>query len=273
MIRGARTTRRGLRRHDLVGLLEMHPRPRHQRHAYFRQRRIGDHLLRIVGGDAGVQQTFARQIQPADAGVFIDIAQDVGQLQRAAEMMREQDAVVLGEAEHPHRQPSDRAGDAVAIQIERRQIRRPDILRHIHLHAVDDGQEILALETESSNRGDIVAQSRRRLAPVQRVDIVAPLLKRRQPLGARAIGIGDVVDLPAESCRSETSPRAARAAECASPRRTNCRTRMSRNSHWLAAVSTSCAGRRFGHGPPSHRAAGHLAARSRRGYGRAVRAD
>ena len=42
-----------------------------------------------------MQQPFARQIEPADAGIFIDVAQDIGQLQRAAEMMREQDAVVL----------------------------------------------------------------------------------------------------------------------------------------------------------------------------------
>ena len=96
---------------------------------------------------------FARQIQPANAGVFVDIAQDVGQLQRTAEMMRQQDAVILGKAEYPHRQPSDRAGHAVAIQIERSQVRRADVLRHVHLHAIDDGQEILALETELANRG------------------------------------------------------------------------------------------------------------------------
>ena len=73
-------------------------------------------------------------------------------MQRAAEMMREQDAVGLAKTEHPHRQPPDRAGDAVAIQVERRQIRRPDVLRHVHFHAVDDGQKILALETKSLER-------------------------------------------------------------------------------------------------------------------------
>ena len=30
------------------------------------------------------------------AGILVDVAQDVGELQRAAEMMREQDAVLLG---------------------------------------------------------------------------------------------------------------------------------------------------------------------------------
>ena len=42
--------------HDLVGLVEMRPRPLDQRRAHLRQRRLGDHLVRIVAGDAGVQQ-------------------------------------------------------------------------------------------------------------------------------------------------------------------------------------------------------------------------
>ena len=37
------------------------------------------------------------------------------------------------------------------------------------------------------------------MALIQRVDVVAPLLERGQPLGPRAVGIGDVVDLPAET--------------------------------------------------------------------------
>ena len=138
--------------HDLVGLLEMRLRPLGQRQAHFRQRAVGDHLRRIVAGDAGMQQAFARQIEPAEAGVLVDVAQDVGQLQRAAEMMGEQDAVLLGQAEHPHRQPPDGAGDAVAIEIERRHVRRADVLRHVHLHAVDDGEKILALEAEGFHR-------------------------------------------------------------------------------------------------------------------------
>ena len=176
-----------------------------------------------------------------------------------------------GKTEHPHRQPSDRARDAVAIQIERREIRRPDILRHIHFHAVDDGQEILALETEPSNRGDIVRQPRRRMALIQRVDIVAPLLQRGQPLAAADRRNRRCRRPAGKSCRSETSPRAARAAKCASPRRTNCRTRTCRNSHWLPPPRASCAGRRFGHGPPSRPRGGSSRLPCRRGCRRAVR--
>src|SRR5258705_11399529 len=37
------------------------------------------------------------------------------------------------------------------------------------------------------------------MALIQRVDIIAPLLERGQPFGPRAVGIGDVVDLPAKA--------------------------------------------------------------------------
>src|ERR1700688_4501955 len=114
-------------------------------------------------------------------------------------MMREQDAVIMRQTEHPHRQASDRAGDAVAIQIERCKVGRPDVLRHIHLHAIDDGEKILAQQIEFSNRRNVVPQSRRRTAPIQRVDIVTPLLKSCQPFRPRAIGIRDVIDLPAKA--------------------------------------------------------------------------
>ena len=81
-------------------------------------------------------------------GILVEVAQDVGELQRAAEMMGERQAGIGLHAEHAHRQPPDRAGDAVAIKIERRAVGRADIGDHVHLHAVDDGDEILALEIE-----------------------------------------------------------------------------------------------------------------------------
>ena len=166
MIRGARTSTPRIAFHDLVGLLEMRFGPLDQPLANFRQRALGNHLLRIVAGDAGKQQAFARQIQPAEARVFIDVAQDIGQLQRAAEVMGEQDAVILGQAEHPDRQTPDGAGNAIAIQIERRHIRRTNVLWHVHLHAVDDREKILALEAEGFHRGGVILQTRRRMTVI-----------------------------------------------------------------------------------------------------------
>ena len=51
-----------------------------------------------------------------------------------------------------HRQPSDRAGDPVAIEIERGEVGRADVGDDIHLHAVDDGEEILAPQAEVADR-------------------------------------------------------------------------------------------------------------------------
>src|SRR5689334_14145207 len=44
---------------------------------------------RIGGVNAGARQGFARQIEPANARVLVDVAEDVGQLQRASEVMCE----------------------------------------------------------------------------------------------------------------------------------------------------------------------------------------
>ena len=123
----------------------MGPRPRNQRRARFGYGRVKNHLDRIGRRNARLHQRFARQIEPADRRVFIEIAQDIGQLQRTAKMMGQQYAVSFANSEHAHREPSDRARHAIAIQIEGRKIRSAHILRHVHFHAVNDRQKILLL--------------------------------------------------------------------------------------------------------------------------------
>ena len=59
---------------------------------------------------------------------------------------------LLVHAEDAHRKPPDGAGDAVAIEIERGEIGRADIGAHVHLHAVDDGEEILARRPKRAHR-------------------------------------------------------------------------------------------------------------------------
>ena len=85
-------------------------------------------------------------------GVLIEIAQDIGQLQRAAEMMRKRKPVFALHAENAHRKPPDRAGDAVAIKIERRVVRRADVGDDIHFHAVDDGEKSSRSQIEVAHR-------------------------------------------------------------------------------------------------------------------------
>src|SRR5262249_60609941 len=95
---------------------------------------------------------FARQVEAPDRGILVEIAQDVGELQRAPQMMGKQPAVFAAHAEYANRQAPDRARDAVAVEIERGEAWRPDILARIHLHAVGDGEEILLRQTEVADR-------------------------------------------------------------------------------------------------------------------------
>ena len=124
-----------------------------------------------------------------------------------------------------------------------------------------------------SNRGDVVPQSRRRMALIERIDIVAPLLKRRQPLRPRTVGIGDVVDLPAKAV--DLKHRLALLAR-QNPHRRVKRTAGRRRSVtriWLPPPAASCAGRRFRHGPPPTARRASLAGDARRRCGRAIRSD
>ena len=126
------------------------------------------------------------------------------------------------------------------------------------------------LRSNRRNRGDIVAQPRRRMALIQRVDIVAPLLKRGQPLRPRPVGIGDVVDLPAKAV--DLKHRLALLA------RQNAHRRVKRTAgrgrpvtrHWLPPYRASCAGRRFGRRAAARPRGGSFRWPSRRRCGRAV---
>jgi hypothetical protein len=76
---------------------------RSERRAHARQRRIVGDLHGVGHRDTFARQQFMRQVATVDAGVFVDIAQDVGQLQRAAQVVREQPAGLLLHPEYPHR--------------------------------------------------------------------------------------------------------------------------------------------------------------------------
>ena len=130
MMRGARTTRRGFFAMIAWASREMLPSPSRRRRAGFGDGRTRHDLGRVGRGDAGRLQRLARQIEAPERGVFVEVAQNVGELQRAAEMMRERNARVRRHAEHAHRKASDRASDPVAIEVERGAVRRADIGDH-----------------------------------------------------------------------------------------------------------------------------------------------
>src|SRR6185503_5845721 len=156
------------------------------------------HRLRVGGFEPGRPQRFQRQIEPSDAGVLVEVAQNIGELQGASQMMRELETVMGVHAEHAHRQPPDRAGDAVAIEIEPRQRRRADVLGRVHFHAVDDGEEIGLIERKPLDRTGKARQRGRGAAAIERIDGFAPLRQAGEPRRTRRVAVGDVVDLAAE---------------------------------------------------------------------------
>jgi hypothetical protein len=50
-------------------------------------------------------------------------------------------------AKDPHRDPADRHCHTLAIEVELREARRPNVSPRVHFHAVDDGEEIVAPQT------------------------------------------------------------------------------------------------------------------------------
>ena len=60
---------------------------------------------------------FARQIQTVSSGILCEIAQDVGQLQRAAQRFRDGMGGVAGIAEYVNGEMADRARDTCAIEV------------------------------------------------------------------------------------------------------------------------------------------------------------
>src|SRR5436305_1719969 len=100
-------------------------------------------------------------------------------------MMGEQLAGPALKTEYADRETSDRARHAIAVKVEHGKIGRADIFERVHLHAIDDGEKILARQIELAHRpyqaGDFGAD----LSLVKRVDLVAPFGELGQPLRPR----------------------------------------------------------------------------------------
>ena len=106
--------------------------------------RLGHNRLRVhLAAAIHLFQIFARQIQPTHRRILIDIAQDVGELQRPAQMMRQLESGPFVHPKHFDGKTSHRTGHPVAIEIESGKVRRDNVFRHVHVHAVQHGKEIL----------------------------------------------------------------------------------------------------------------------------------
>lgn len=139
-----------------------------------------------------------RQVEAPALRILVDVAQDVGELERPALVPREADSVRLRHAEDAHREPSDGARDPVAIEVELGFRRGDDVLLRVHRHAVDHGLEVLALEVEAAHRLFERLHPRRGMAGIERVDIGPPAVELGRADLARAAVIGDIVHDPAE---------------------------------------------------------------------------
>ena len=262
MMLGARALRRGHWAMILSAFSEMFARLFGHGRAGARQRRIGQDRGRVGGADSGLAQGFAGKIETADSGVLVEVAQDIGQLQGAAEMMRERHAGIARNAENAHRQAADGAGDPVAIKVEHATIaaRGSGSPASISMPSMI-AQKVILAQIEILDGCLQAAQSRRRRAAIERTHVAAPLLQfvpcvrragldRRQcrrPRGRRH--------------RSHTSRRADSLAGCAWPHRTNCRTLCGRRRRcWLRrrtwGQAHSCVARPIGPGgePPAETA-------------------
>ncbi len=160
---------------------------------------MSDDGMRRADRHARAQQRFGRQVHTAQIRVFVDIAQDIGQLQRAAEVMRQRYACIKLHAEHAHGKAPYRTGHAVAIKIQRGVVRRADIGVHVHGHAIDDGEEILLQQPEALDLGGQPARGHRRRAGIARGKIGAPGVEPGKARGARAIAIGNIVHRTAKA--------------------------------------------------------------------------
>ncbi len=220
MILGARTIRRGQRCMIGVGMTEVSAGAFDHRRAGRREPVVGKRRRRIGGSDAGSPQCFARQVQTPDRRVIIEVAQDVGELQCPAQVMGQLPSLRRRHAEDFHAQPSDGARNAIAIEVERREVRSADIRDDIHFHAVDDGEQVLPVKSvpRDRSRRDCATGLKGRHDTLLRLRLSSisalPGARRADHAGRRCR------PRSGRTSRCRRSLHAADAAESASPRRT-----------------------------------------------------
>ena len=81
--------------------------------------RVAKHLFNVLLFYAGVGQSLVGEVESSHAGILVEIPENVGHLQSAAEMVREFDPLFVVDPENPHREPADSRSDAIAIKFER----------------------------------------------------------------------------------------------------------------------------------------------------------
>jgi hypothetical protein len=166
--------------------------------AHLAEAGMGKRALRRRVHQADPAELLHRQVEAAALGILVDVAQDVGELQRPPLVPRELHAGLLRHAEDAHREASDRTRHPVAIEVQGCFRGGDDVLGGVHRHAVDDGDEVVALQAEPAHRLHQRADTVWRMARIERVDIGAPAVQFRGAEIAGAAVIGNIVDGAAE---------------------------------------------------------------------------
>src|SRR3984893_9552014 len=139
-----------------------------------------------------------RQVKSADSGILIEVAQNVRQLQSASEVVSERKPVLLLHSEDAYGKSPDRTCHLVAIFLQRRLVRRADVAHHIHFHPINDGMEVLPLQSEIAQRPHQTCGARGRISGIELVNIGTPAVELLAAHNAWFARISDIVDLAAK---------------------------------------------------------------------------
>src|SRR5262245_12440171 len=156
----------------------------------------GEQLLLVA---AEVSQVLERKVDAAAGAVLAHVAQDVGELERDAEVARIVRGGGMPAAEDLDAEEADGGGDQVAVLLERAEGPVAPA-REIHLDAADQVREVPLRQGEPPHGvGERDADGVGRRSRVHAVELVPPA--REQDRGVTRAGIeavGDVVDEAAE---------------------------------------------------------------------------
>src|SRR5215472_1832326 len=126
-------------------------------------------------------ENLARQVQPLTGGILSQIAQDIRQLQRPAERFCHCVGGIAGVAKNVNRKMADSARYARAIEVESSEVRSPEFLPCVHLHAGDNRAKVFATKAVSLHRlrqraGHDMAGA----ATIERIDFLVPSCEGRE---------------------------------------------------------------------------------------------
>src|SRR5437773_4199232 len=120
-------------------------------------------------------------------------------------MKGECDALLLRHSENPNRESAHRARYAIAVEIEHGEFGSSNIGGCIHLHAVDDGQEIFAQQPECTDGRTERLGTAREPPLKQGVDVASPRFQLFQTVAGSAPAIRYVVHSATETIDFEHS--------------------------------------------------------------------